>query len=359
MTLDLPTLVQALSEPVSSDAPCGVSLRHQPEYDAMREARRQDDAALPTGVWQSTLKTADWALVERLAIQALTQQSKDLMIAGWLGEAWLHRSGLEGLAAALTLLGNLCEAYWPGLYPLATDGDESWRASPLEWIVRTYSDALHTQMPLPGLSSHTEYGRTALDQYQVWQRQRTPATDTKPAKTAAEAANAAIKKIHETIGQSSADLIQSNARYLQQCQRQLARIEGICNAQMQGDAPSFGAIRRALDQLDIVLQEFQNMVPVSEPQNDSAVTTPEAVSAQPPAPFPVSTPQVANSREDAYRQLKVIADYLARTEPHSPVPYLIYRAVEWGNKPLPALLSELISSDAEARRLWSLLGVLP
>ena len=37
-------------------------------------------------------------------------------------------------------------------------------------------------------------------------------------------------------------------------------------------------------------------------------------------------------REDAYRQLRGIADYLARTEPHSPVPYLIYRAVEWGEK---------------------------
>lgn len=65
------------------------------------------------------------------------------------------------------------------------------------------------------------------------------------------------------------------------------------------------------------------------------------------------------SREDAYRQLLLIADYLARTEPHSPVPYLIKRAVEWGNKPLSELLAELINADSEARRVWSLLGVLP
>jgi type VI secretion system protein ImpA len=41
------------------------------------------------------------------------------------------------------------------------------------------------------------------------------------------------------------------------------------------------------------------------------------------------------------------------------VPYLINRAVAWGQKPLRDLLAELISSDAEARRLWTLLGVLP
>ena len=46
------------------------------------------------------------------------------------------------------------------------------------------------------------------------------------------------------------------------------------------------------------------------------------------------------SREEAYRQLLLIAEYLARTEPHSPVPYLIRRGVEWGNKPLSELLGE-------------------
>jgi type VI secretion system protein ImpA len=78
------------------------------------------------------------------------------------------------------------------------------------------------------------------------------------------------------------------------------------------------------------------------------------------APTP-STPQVFRepaSRDEAYRQLLLIAEYLTRTEPHSPVPYLIRRGVEWGNKPLSELLGELISADAESRRLWTLLGVL-
>ncbi len=64
------------------------------------------------------------------------------------------------------------------------------------------------------------------------------------------------------------------------------------------------------------------------------------------------------NREEAYRQLLLIAEFLARTEPHSPVPYLIRRGVEWGNKPLSELLGELISADAESRRLWTLLRVL-
>lgn len=78
-----------------------------------------------------------------------------------------------------------------------------------------------------------------------------------------------------------------------------------------------------------------------------------------PASAPSGPAGAPTSREDAYRQLLLIADYLARTEPHSPVPYLIKRAVEWGNKPLSELLAEPINADSEARRVWSLLGVLP
>ncbi|RBH56698.1 hypothetical protein C3F00_015440 [Pseudomonas sp. MWU13-2860] len=37
---------------------------------------------------------------------------------------------------------------------------------------------------------------------------------------------------------------------------------------------------------------------------------------------------MAASPQAAYRQLKVISDYLKRVEPHSPVPYLINRAVD-------------------------------
>lgn len=86
-----------------------------------------------------------------------------------------------------------------------------------------------------------------------------------------------------------------------------------------------------------------------------------AVSGEPAAePAHAAQPVTGmpSSREQAYRQLAQIADYLARTEPHSPVPYVIRRAVEWGNQPLGELLDELLSADGESRRVWKLLGVL-
>lgn len=95
-------------------------------------------------------------------------------------------------------------------------------------------------------------------------------------------------------------------------------------------------------------------IPSSEPE---IVAVTDGPAAEPSTPSLLMA-GMPSSREQAYRQLAQIADYLARTEPHSPVPYVIRRAVEWGNQPLGELLDELISADAESRRLWRLLGVL-
>src|SRR5438128_2669895 len=50
----------------------------------------------------------------------------------------------------------------------------------------------------------------------------------------------------------------------------------------------------------------------------------------------------AGSREQAYRQLAQAAAVLRQLEPHSPIPYLIQRAVELGAMPFPQLMRALI-----------------
>jgi predicted component of type VI protein secretion system len=64
---------------------------------------------------------------------------------------------------------------------------------------------------------------------------------------------------------------------------------------------------------------------------------------------------VISSRDEAYRRLAEAADYLCRMEPHSPAPYLVKRAIQWGSLSLPELLPELVRNQSELAELFRLL----
>ncbi|MGH9818684.1 MAG: ImpA family type VI secretion system protein, partial [Pyrinomonadaceae bacterium] len=63
-----------------------------------------------------------------------------------------------------------------------------------------------------------------------------------------------------------------------------------------------------------------------------------------------------STRKDALKRLAEIADYFHRTEPHSPVAYLVQRAVKWGNMPLETWLQDVIKDDSIMSQLRQTLG---
>jgi len=353
--MDAPLLATGLLEPIAGPHPCGINIRYQPEYDALRNARLEEDENLPTGVWEADVKRADWVAVERMASEILSHRSKDIMVAVWLGEAWLHRHGLAGLAAALNLLANLCIQFSQELHPQPEQGDLSWRSNPLEWLIRRYAEVLLIRLPLLGEVGQDLAKFTYAD-WQVMQRKLLIGSDSKSAKAEREAAQATQRHLNETLRMLPGMQFRQNLAWLAESSAALERLEKWSDVQLAFDAPSFTPLRQIIEQLTTLMQEFAAMHPITPPQPVFDESPIEEESLSPARPALGRAP---NSREEAYRQLALIAEYLNKTEPHSPVPYLINRAVEWGQKPLRELLAELISADAEARRLWTLLGVLP
>jgi type VI secretion system ImpA/VasJ family protein len=114
-----------------------------------------------------------------------------------------------------------------------------------------------------------------------------------------------------------------------------------------------------LPKLADVIQTRLKLVPPKpkiEQDDNQEVTTTEIVEELPRSVGTISGP--IRSREDAYRQLSSIADYLEKIEPHSPTPYLVRRAVSWGEMSLAELLKELVGDNpANLKPVYSLLGI--
>ena len=62
-------------------------------------------------------------------------------------------------------------------------------------------------------------------------------------------------------------------------------------------------------------------------------------------------------RAEALRRLADVAEFFRKTEPHSPVSYLVQRAARWGDMPLDEWLREVIKDDSVLSGLRETLGI--
>ena len=81
---------------------------------------------------------------------------------------------------------------------------------------------------------------------------------------------------------------------------------------------------------------------VSAPVNVEVSQQPAAMNTQ--TVFVESGNQTMN-RDHAFHELRKIADFFAKNEPHSPVSFLLEKAIRWGYMSLPELMKELVSGN--------------
>lgn len=353
--------LERLLSPISPEFPAGELLRYEGTYDRIREARREDDASLSQGVWKTTLKKADWDQVERLCLEALEHQTKDLQIAAWLLEAWLHLHGFSGLREGLLIYAGLCRTFPEDIHPQIEDGDLEYRAAPINWINEKLPDQIKL-LPLTQPASDETPGFTWAD----WEMACRPLPSTPSGKAAAAEAK---DRVTQAKFQTSASLTPTPM-----LMEVLADVNGsldACSALETALDQAWGRSAPSLRQLWGILDSIRGLVVSLLNQRDSTILSPDqATSPEAPveggdsvaalglAPDAASAgPRKIRSRAEAYQFLAEAADYLARTEPHSPTPYLIRRAINWGGMTLEELLGELVRDRGQLQELFRLLQV--
>lgn len=344
--------LDALLAPISAERPVGESLRYDQTFDLVKEARREDDPNLPQGIYTTKLKKADWPLVEQLCTEALSTRSKDLQLAAWLLEAWIHLHGFVGAREGLVLLRGLLEGFWESIFPEIEGEDLDARLSPLEWIDNKLWFVLKRQRitrpnvgDLPGYSSAD---RDQADRNEMLaQKDSASARDADPLTRARflQSATMTPTEFFQDL-RTTVDETLEAAQALEGVLRDKSGQEVILLYQFRGvlDAVRAFAVEILHDR-DAPMPFAPNGTPKSEPS-----PLPEAMDT--------STPSTGiNSRADAYRMLLEAAEYLAKTEPHSPTPYLVRRAVAWGSMSLVEVMQELVKGQSDLAFIYELLGV--
>jgi type VI secretion system protein ImpA len=345
--------LEKLWAPISPEQPAGESLSYEGTYDRIQAARREDDPRLSQGIYTTDLKRADWETVERICLEALGSRSKDLRIAGWFLEAAGQLRGFTGVGEGLNLITGLCEKFWADLYPKLEGDNLEDRVAPFEWINEKLT------LKLKQISITQPHGiDVALYSFVDWE-------------SACHLANLASKDAgliqqaqaqgKPTLTSFQASVLATDISYyvtlfaeLNLTLDGLAALEKLLDERCGRQSPSLHQFREAIESVQQLIAEIlrssqQGLIGAEEdPEThlDASFSEQESESLSGGA---------IRSRAQAYHMLAEAADYLIRTEPHSPVPYLVKRAVDWGNMDLFEVFKQIIRNDTEMEEIDKLL----
>lgn len=350
----------------------GEDLMFDPRIDAIVAARQEDDPLLAQGNWVTELKVADWDFVKNQCAELLSDTSKDMKLALWYVDALSHTDNLAGISQGLSLLQALNDEYWLTMYP-PLDGEEDSmdiRAGLLSWFVKALTDDIK-QLSLADTKTESydyNYYLTARDHDK--QRQQNPDSETSNQLTLSDY-NHAIKNSSEAWQKALMSNLNRVTEQWQDLTDQLNDLMGM-------DAPVFAPVTDLLvaltQHLRPLIPEYadstNNMCPEgiadtvnSTDDNESTMLDGNKSLASTKnvilTDFNPSNRDHQSNRRQALKLLAQIQEYFATNEPHSPVTFLLGRAIDWADMPLDQWLAHIIKNEDQLSMISDMVGIQP
>lgn len=351
---------EQLSTPIPGDHPCGESLRWDPLWDEIREARE----ARSDVVDESADSEPDWTRVLELTTEALYHRTKDLMVAGWMAEALVHRQGLAGLRDGLRAVADLVENFWDHLYPQVNEeGDLEVRAAPLVWLTDRDGGArmpvlLRSVVPLALASDEGELLSWAYSNARFVPPKGDTEDDQAYERRRADA-EAKKDRFESSVQATPRDFYVTLYEDLEQCKAQLSRLAVAVDDRLGDAAPGWTALRQSLEDIELVVRRILNEkggLPGSEPAQAAAHAEAGAAHAAAGDGRGGTGAGPIRTRGEAIARLKECAAFLKQNEPHSLIASLINRAVQWSEMPLERVLADLIKDQVTLAQIEETLG---
>jgi type VI secretion system protein ImpA len=357
--------LEALLTPVSEEKPSGEYLRYSGIYDEISEARRADKD-VPQGEWQTEVKYADYRKVISLAVPALEKDTKDLQIAAWLSEALVKEYGFTGLRDSLKLLVGFQEIFWETLHPEVDEGDMEGRANAIAWMELQTSYALK-QAKITGYNGYSFVDYEDSKRFDI--PDNLESLDSTEQARYNELRAQAEKENRVTANKWRAEMAQTRRGFyeelnflIDECWAGYNDINRVIEEKFdRNQAPGLNNLKKALDDVHTQVKKFLEEKRAEEPDEateesgDGEMVEGESGVMVKVAGVATASGAIQN-RQDALKRLSDIADFFRKTEPHSPISYLVQRAVKWGNMPLENWLQDVIKDETVIFQIRQTLG---
>lgn len=351
--------VATLLTPIPGENPSGENLQYSGIYDEIREARRADDT-LAQGDWEREPKVAEWPKVIDLSTGALSTKTKDLQIAAWMVEALVELYGFVGLRDGLRVIRGFHESFWDTVYPIIEEGDLEARANALSFM-DSKLDLPLKRLPLTQSGTGVDYSFLQWEDSTKFDiPENIDSLDANAYQRALE-----LKQQAEAEGKTTAEIwrkakdssrrafYESTFALLNECWNEFQALDRVMDEKFGRQTPGLGALKKSLEAIRELVEKLVKEKRILEPDPVGEGASESGQTSE--AGGRVSAGPIA-TRADALRRLAEVAEYFQRAEPHSPVAYIVQRAIKWGQMPLELWLEDVIKDGTVLGQLKETLG---
>ncbi len=353
-----------LLAPISEECAAGDDIREDTtqnsSYYRIKEARTTARAAERKNMFDSDTSEADaqWRKILELAPDILQYQAKDLDIACWYTEALIRRHNYQGLRDGFKLIKGLIELYWDDLYPVPDEDGIETRVASLTGLngegtegvlIAPIRNVDITEGSEPGPFNYWKYQQVLEVEKEIDEEARTEK---------ASRLGFSIADVEHAVADSSESFFVDLCDDLSETIVIYRGISDLLDEKcgINSSPPSSNIINILEDCLGAVKHIGKYKIP--EPEGESNLNKGESETGTDSVPATTSqVSAVVSNREDAFRKLLEISDFFRKTEPHSPISYMLERVVKWGDLPLESLIRELIPDSSARDYYGSLTGI--
>ncbi len=363
--------VAELLTPIPGDNPAGRAVREdfspRSVYQSIKLARNTARAAERKSIGGGDAgggdtERPDWRPVLQLVPKVIAEESKDLEIAAWLIEALVREHGFAGLRDGIRLVQGLVEQFWDNLYPMPDEDGMVTRVAPLTGLNGEDADGvlINPILNVPITAPQSVRPVSLIDFKQATDLERIDDPDKRTQRIDDGAVSLEVfeKSVRETPSPFFHNLLEDITVCAGEFEKLCTLLDEKCGRGSDGHplAPPSSSIRNALKAVQDKVEQIVKERPA--PLEDGPIGQESAPPDEAGASKGGRGDSVRN-RQDALRLVLRTAEFFKRTEPHSPIAYLLEQAVRWGNMSLPDLWAELMPEETQRSQVFKLAGIRP
>lgn len=350
-TLDFSLLLK----PIFSEAPAGIDIRkgeNSDLYHTAKDARFLARTIERKNPGEESKAKEKWENVYTICLEILESQSKDIEILTWLIESLVRKFGFAGLRDGLHLVNEYIKVFWDELYP---QPDEDGISSKIRGFINLNGEdgngtLVAPIMRIPLTQGHTN-GPFALWQYKQALETEKINDPEKREKYIAEG-RLSLKDFDTAVKETSVNFFKDLMEDMDLTLSELTLFDSLMIEKCAKEAPSIGALRRVIGEIFSAVKFFaKDVMKTGVLEVDSIKEKKKEASTG------IIKEEDILSRDNAFQILLNVASFFKKTEPQSPLPYILERTVRWGGLTLPELMSELIEDENARSRFFYLTGV--